>query len=67
MKMLVDAIEQLPSVDCTYWMRITMDTTGSQRKELYPSTWQMQYFGLCGSYDVLLGIKNNCVPSKVIT
>ena len=67
MKMLVDAIEQLPSVD---WDLLDDDYDGydgDQGKELYPRTWPMQEWGYVGAMTCPWRCINDGVPSKVIT
>ena len=65
--MLVDAIEQLPTVD---WDLLGDDYDGHDgelREALVSEDMANAGIGLCCSYDVPLEIWNDCVTSKVIT
>ena len=65
--MLVDAIEQLPSVD---WVLLDDDYhgyDGEPREGVVSKYMADATIGLCGSYDVPLEIWNDYVPSEVIT
>ena len=66
MTMLVDAVEQLPTVD---WDMLDDDYDGydgEPRKGVVSEDMANAGFGLCGSYDVSLKIWNDCVSSAVI-
>ena len=67
MKMLVDAIEQLPSVDWDLLDDNYDGYDGEPREGVVSKDMADAGVGLCGSYDVHLEIWNDCVPSKVIT